>query len=1282
MSDNKFFTVVVKKRSATEYDIEADFNPLVRDSDIVTQGGDFKAYYDENSKLWVTDERIVGDVVDAALWSKYDEVVQNSPYTYHVKAMRSGNSGAIDKWHKYVQKQLRDTRDTNGNGIEFDSKLAFANTDIKREDYITKRLPYSIEDGPTPAYDELMDTLFDQTARDKLEWASGAIVAGDAKNIQKFVVLYGPPESGKSTYLNILGSVFGSFVGYFVAKDIVNSSKQFALEPFANNPLVGIQHDGDLSKIEDNSVLNSLVSHETIIMNRKNMKQYPMRFNAFLFMGTNRPVKITEAKSGLLRRLIDVSPSGRKIEANRYTKLMEQIEYELGSIAFKWREKYLEMGKHYYDAYVPMSMLSATNDFYDFVEYNYEAFVKEECVSLKDAWALYSSYCDMAKVPYPLSYRPMRAELENYFEEFKSEYRDKEGRHLRSVFVGFKKDKFASKFVPESKKKTETWLKFDGAKSIFDLACNECPAQLANATGVPKYKWDACYTTLQDINTRMLHFVKPPINHIVLDFDIKDPQTGEKSRALNIEAASKFPPTYAELSKSGEGIHLHYIYDGDVEQLSAVYDENIEVKVFKGNSSLRRKLSECNSLSIATISSGLPLRKKEKAMVDFNMIKNDRHLRALIIKAINKEIHANTKPNMDYIKHILDQAYANKELHYDVSDMYQAVLYFASCSHNNADYCIKLLEDMKWKSEEDSPLSNVDLTEEAQIVFFDVEVFPNLFLINWKFQGPEHECVRMINPTALEVASLFKHRLIGFNNRRYDNHILYARTLGYSNEELFRLSQKLINDNKSASNKATFANAFNLSYTDVYDFCATKKSLKRWEIDLGIRHKELHFAWDKPVPEELWDEVAKYCDNDVIATEAVFDANQGDWIARQIISELSGLSVNATGNAHSAAIIFEGNKNPQGEFVYTDLSEVFVGYTFDHGKSMYLGELIGEGGYVYAEPGMYSDVVTFDVMSMHPHSAIALNIFGDRYTKRFKDLVDLRVHIKHKEFDVVKSMFNGVLAKFVESGAEDMVKALSYALKIVINSVYGLTSAKFDNPFRDVRNIDNIVAKRGALFMCTLKNKIQEMGVKVIHCKTDSIKLASPSEELKQFVYDFGAKYGYTFEIEDVYSKLCLVNDAVYIAKEAETNEWTATGAQFKQPYVFKTLFSREPLVFADVCETKQVKTAMHLDFNEQCPDEHDYQFIGKVGLFTPVKSGQNGGNLVVERQSSTSGTGIKYDSVTGTKGYRWVESETIADAEFSELMENVVDVSYYTELVDKAKDTINKFGDIETFID
>ena len=94
------------------------------------------------------------------------------------------------------------------------------------------------------------------------------------------------------------------------------------------------------------------------------------------------------------------------------------------------------------------------------------------------------------------------------------------------------------------------------------------------------------------------------------------------------------------------------------------------------------------------------------------------------------------------------------------------------------------------------------------------------------------------------------------------------------------------------------------------------------------------------------------------------------------------------------------------------------------------------------------------------------------------------------------------MAKYLTD--ESSADALAQALKIAINSVYGLTSANFENPFRDTRNKDNIVAKRGALFMVNLKHEVQKQGFTVAHIKTDSIKIPDATPEIIQFVMDYG----------------------------------------------------------------------------------------------------------------------------------------------------------------------------------
>ena len=425
-------------------------------------------------------------------------------------------------------------------------------------------------------------------------------------------------------------------------------------------------------------------------------------------------------------------------------------------------------------------------------------------------------------------------------------------------------------------------------------------------------------------------------------------------------------------------------------------------------------------------------------MINFEAIKNEKALRTIIKKNLNKEYHGATKPSMDFIYKVLEDAY-NSGMKYDVNDIYNEIFAFAASSTNQSDYCLKLLPKIHFKS--DDPSDSID-DNSSPISFFDVEVYPNLFVVCYKYKDDENNkylVIKMINPTKEDIEKILSLMSIGFNCRRYDNHIVYPRLLGYSNFELFKLSQRIITGDR----KAYFGEAYNLSYTDVYDYCSNdnKMSLKKWEIKLGIHHQEMGIPWDKPVPRNMWEEVADYDANDVISTEAVFNATQDDFMAREILADLAYMSVNDTTNSLTIKIIFGNDKHPQ--LNYVELENFFPGYEFKkiwndktqkYDKyNMYRDIDLGFGGYVYAGPGMYGNVALLDVKSMHPHSAIGMNLFG-KYTERFANLVETRADIKEKNFDKAKARWNGKIDKYLDD--INNVKKLSTALKTAINSVY------------------------------------------------------------------------------------------------------------------------------------------------------------------------------------------------------------------------------------------------------
>ena len=1328
-----------------------------RVKDIMVQGGKFKAAWDEDNLVWITDKNLIPGLIDREIDKAIKEAEERTgipPKMYReIRYARMGAYKVMNEFKNYIENQMAD------NYIPLDHKLIFKSDPYRREDYSTTRLPYDIVEMKTPAFDKIIETLYYPQERKKIMWAIGSVLSGDSKKIQKFFALYGKPGTGKGTIIEIIQQLFEGYYSTFSADALTNRNSQFSMEPFKNNPLVAIDADAQLEYINDNTKLNTITSHEYMIINEKHKQQYRLKIESLLFVATNDPIKITSASSGLIRRLVDIRPSENLLDPEEYFRCKEQIAFELGGIAYKCLQVYLADPKAY-NKYVPVEQLSNTNETFLFLMEYCDIFESEEYTTLKVAYERYKKFCEDSGIDRPLKRMDFGRELKNYFEEFYAEYRTKDGQHRTCVYKGFRYRMYTRRMDDE-----ETLKELD-SKDIFDklpdwlnlkqvsadvnvLNCSYAgrPAQYAfGPDEVPKRKWDDVKTKLTDILTAQTHYVIPPAKHIVIDFDLKDPATGEKSLELNLKAAAKFPKTYAETSKSGNGLHLHYIYDGDIDELSTLYDDHIEVKVFKGKSALRRRLSLCNNEEIAHLNSGLPLKEVKKKMIDWDVVKDERHLRACIKKALRKEVHANTRPSIDFIKMKTDQAF-DSGMHYDVTDMYQAIMNFASMSTNQSEYCMNCVLEMHLKSED---ISDPDITGDGEkpIAFFDWEVFPNLSILCYKVAGGvlgdagKSEVVKYINPTSDQVSEFFsKYRAIGFNNLDYDNPISYARILGYSNKQLYELSKSMV----KKGNRSPFREAKNLSYTDIYDFSNTKQSLKKWEIELDLHHQEFPYDWDQPVPEDKWSEAADYCANDVCATEVVFYHLAEDWDARQILAVISGLTVNDKTNAHSTKFVFGNNRHPQTAFNYPDLSKEFPGYEFNpfgidperynigpdgksvktSGKSIFMGDDPSEGGYVYFETGIHRNNVLLDIASLHPTTIEVLQLFGPEYTARFSQIKSARVAVKHKDWAAARGYLDGALAPFLEGIEEkskdeqqEMSDKLSYALKIVINSIYGLTSASFENPFKDPRNVDNVVAKRGALFMILLKHEVQKRGYTVVHVKTDSIKIEEADDKIIQFVMEFGAKYGYSFEHEATYTKMCLMNKSVYIAKYDEFGErtkggkhancWTPTGAEFQHPYIFKTLFSHEPIVFKDYCETKSVAggAAIYLDYNEDlvADDErevyslneslatvssgkmeirrkmkelkekientHNMSFVGRCGLFVPVEPGCGGGLMMrVE--------GDKIGAVAGTKGYRWLEADEVRRRG----LEDRIDKSYYRALVDASVSHIAEYGDAEEFI-
>lgn len=1314
------------KNSKYDWEMYPDFT-YKRTTDLIVKGGVFDAFW--NGKEWSKNQDDLIDHIDADVYSEADKLkAVNQDVLVNVKSMDRNSSGLMAIFESYCKRQRSSDK-------VFNQKVLFADHEIVKNDYATYKLPFVPTPGEAPAFTELATTLYDESELNKILWAMGALLTGKIAKIEKFLYLYGPKGTGKGTMIAIIQDMMGEYAGS-IDLQVLTGSTEFATSQVQELPLL-IDSDTDLSKIKKEVNLLKLTSHEPIMKRNLYQTAYPVTFKGLLITASNERYVLKNKDAGLARRPIVVHPTGRTVPQTKYTKLMNQVKFEYAQIAQTCIDKFEELGASYYRDEVDVDMLAYSDKIFDFVrEYEYDMIPG---ITLKRATDLYKTYLEEFGWDSKGAKRELKASLHSFFREFEKE-KVVDGDRKYNWYSGFK-DEIA---FPERYKKSPDKAKPNiidlgiTEPSTFDQEAKDWPAQYANDEGIPKYKWINVKTTLKDLDPKKLHYVKVPMNHIVLDFDLKDPKTGEKSLELNLRKASKYPETYTEVSKSGQGVHMHYYYDGDVGMLAAEIEPDVEIKVYSGNGALRRQVQRSNNLPIAHILSGLPFKEEKKvALKDIEeIVWTEKKLVGFVEAAMEKRHHSATKPECDFIFKTMADA-KNAGVQYDLSHLKNKAINFALQSTNHKDYCLNLMMKVTWstiKNETSVDTGGSHIVPENKLVFYDIEVYPNLFVVCWKPYGKP--LVKWINPKADKMEQILEQPLVGFNNRKYDNHIIYNAYLGASNADLYQQSQGIINNNTSAMMQP----AYGLSYADLYELQDVKQSLKKWEIQMindgtldqftsemigedisNLDHDEMELPWDQPVPENMFERVAEYCGHDVIWTEILWRSKHGQapYFARKIMSELTDLPINTKTQTLAEKFLFGDDPRPQDKFVWYDLAEEFPGYTFDKFRkpqSDYMGLNPSEGGYVYSEPGVYRFVGLLDVESLHPHSLIAINYFGP-YTGKFAALVNCRMLIKHGEmeeasraFDKVDPELSAKLKPYLED--KSMAGALAHAMKIIINIVYGMTSASYDNKFRHPGNIDNIVAKRGALFMMMVKQKLNEAGFNVIHLKTDSFKIpdlepnSAREKEAFELVQSYARQFGYNFDYEANFSRLALVNKAVIIGEHGPKGDawmsdkyaksighWEAIGAQYAIPYVYKKLFSGEVIEENDYPIFKSAKSAIFLGDTFVGKNANVYPSLtgrelmrtGEVDIakrvqtqwlkaVDPVKGAAHVGIPVEEYErivnnNFTPEMVTTYNSVTGTKGYNW------------ELWNNFkgiddLDIGYYEKLVEEGVENIYKVGD------
>ena len=199
------FLMISTRTTKKGVEIYPKFRMYPKSKDLMIRGGDFYAIWLEELGLWSTNEQDALQLIDRELDKYAEDNKEKFDGNVKILHMWDSESGMIDSWHKYCQKQMRDSFHM------LDENLVFSNSEVNKNDYASKKLNYPLENGSIEAYDKLISTLYSEEERHKIEWAIGSIVSGDSKTIQKFMVLYGAAGTGKSTILNVIQQLFEGY---------------------------------------------------------------------------------------------------------------------------------------------------------------------------------------------------------------------------------------------------------------------------------------------------------------------------------------------------------------------------------------------------------------------------------------------------------------------------------------------------------------------------------------------------------------------------------------------------------------------------------------------------------------------------------------------------------------------------------------------------------------------------------------------------------------------------------------------------------------------------------------------------------------------------------------------------------------------------------------------------------------------------------------------------------------------------------------------------------------
>lgn len=410
-----------------------------------------------------------------------------------------------------------------------------------------------------------------------------------------------------------------------------------------------------------------------------------------------------------------------------------------------------------------------------------------------------------------------------------------------------------------------------------------------------------------------------------------------------------------------------------------------------------------------------------------------------------------------------------------------------------------------------------------KVISLDIEIYPNDWLFGFKDSetGKKHFIWNDVD----KLKKFFKYykgtMKVGFNTSNFDNYIIAGILKGYSHEQLFAISNQIVNTPRGEPKpllNQLYKIRGSLPIVDLSQSVGMI-SLKEYEGFKGLTLDESEIAWDdENITESKKREIESYNGHDLDATESLF-YDSVLWLQGKLglltqfniptskINKTDGQLIPIALNAIKTETTDELDPYVIPDFIKNRLPETVDFYTknkLDYNKTLNVNHngqdyVFGWGGLHMAIPKYHKrgKFMQIDASSMYPTQIVLYDFISraikgkqrEGYIKMYHDRLELK-----KQGDPLANVY-----------------------KLILNTTYGLTKDQF-NPVYDPR-MANMVCITGQFVIMDLTLEVEKRGAKIVQVNTDGILIEYTDENLDsimQGVDEFSKRSKMTMETDDV----------------------------------------------------------------------------------------------------------------------------------------------------------------------